>query len=51
MALLRLAAAQSSKLPYYRLKLGSVLEKQIDKCIYLDSDMLCLCDIREIFRY
>ncbi len=42
-------AAQSSKLPYYRLKLGSVLEKQIDKCIYLDSDMLCLCDIREVF--
>ncbi|EDO7682823.1 glycosyltransferase family 8 protein, partial [Campylobacter coli] len=42
-------AAQSSKLPYYRLKLSSVLEKQIDKCVYLDSDMLCLCDIREIF--
>lgn len=42
-------AAHSSKLPYYRLKLSSILEEQIDKCLYLDSDMLCLCDIREIF--
>ncbi|HEC1775557.1 TPA: glycosyltransferase family 8 protein, partial [Campylobacter lari] len=42
-------AAHSSKLPYYRLKLNSILDDEINTCLYLDSDMLCLCDIREIF--
>ncbi|EMS7184487.1 glycosyltransferase family 8 protein [Campylobacter lari] len=42
-------AAHSSKLPYYRLKLNSILDSKINTCLYLDSDMLCLCDIREIF--
>ena len=42
-------AAHSSKLPYYRLKLSSIFSDNIQKCLYLDSDMLCMCDIREIF--
>ncbi|HEF3642038.1 TPA: glycosyltransferase family 8 protein [Campylobacter jejuni] len=42
-------AAQNSKLPYYRLKFISLLDDNVDKCLYLDSDMLCMCDIREIF--
>lgn len=41
-------AAHSSKLPYYRLKFISLLDS-INKCLYLDSDMLCVCDIRELF--
>ncbi len=42
-------AAHSNYLPYYRLKLGAFLEESIEKCLYLDSDMLCLFDIRELF--
>ncbi|WP_254414492.1 glycosyltransferase family 8 protein [Campylobacter jejuni] len=42
-------AAQNSKLPYYRLKFISLLDDNVDKCLYLDSDMLCMCDIRELF--
>ncbi|HEE9102029.1 TPA: glycosyltransferase family 8 protein [Campylobacter coli] len=42
-------AAHSLKLPYYRLKFISLFDDSIDKCLYLDSDMLCMCDIRELF--
>ncbi|MCV3464387.1 glycosyltransferase family 8 protein [Campylobacter lari] len=42
-------AAHSLKLPYYRLKLADIFDENIEKCLYLDSDMLCLCDIREVF--
>ncbi|EAK1936540.1 glycosyltransferase family 8 protein, partial [Campylobacter jejuni] len=42
-------AAHNFKLPYYRLKLSSIFNDDIQKCLYLDSDMLCMCDIREIF--
>lgn len=42
-------AAHSNHLPYYRLKLDSYFDDSIAKCLYLDSDMLCLCDLRELF--
>ncbi|EAI4070715.1 glycosyltransferase family 8 protein [Campylobacter jejuni] len=42
-------AAHSLKLPYYRLKFISLLDDGVDRCLYLDSDMLCMCDIRELF--
>ncbi|TKX34236.1 glycosyltransferase family 8 protein [Campylobacter taeniopygiae] len=42
-------AAHSLKLPYYRLRLSSIFDESIKKCLYLDSDMLCMCDIRELF--
>lgn len=42
-------AAHSNHLPYYRLKLDSYLDDSVTKCLYLDSDMLCLCDLRELF--
>ncbi len=37
-------------LTYFRLKLGSFLPKEIKKVLYLDVDMLCVGDIREIFE-
>ncbi|WP_086240550.1 glycosyltransferase family 8 protein [Campylobacter devanensis] len=42
-------AAHSNFLPYYRLKLKNYLNPIVDRCLYLDSDMLCLCDLRELF--
>lgn len=42
-------AAHSNFLPYYRLKLKNYLNPSVDRCLYLDSDMLCLCDLRELF--
>lgn len=36
-------------LTYFRLKIANVLPQEIQKCLYLDVDMLCLSDIREIF--
>lgn len=42
-------AAHSNHLPYYRLKLDLFLEDNVQKCLYLDSDMLCFCDLRELF--
>ena len=36
-------------LTYFRLKMVSHLPKEIQKCLYLDVDMLCMADIREIF--
>lgn len=35
---------------YYRLKLGSVLKNE-SKCIYLDSDILVLKDLGEMYRW
>ena len=34
---------------YFRLKLASLLPSNIKRCLYMDIDMLCLGDIREIF--
>ncbi len=42
-------AAHTCKLPYYRLRLNLIFDDDVEKCLYLDSDMLCLCDIRELF--
>lgn len=42
-------AAHSNYLPYYRLKMDAFLDREVEKCLYLDSDMLCLFDIRELF--
>ena len=42
-------AAQNNKLSYYRLKFMSFLDDDEDKCLYLDSDMLVLSDLRELF--
>ncbi|BDB66114.1 general stress protein A [Helicobacter cinaedi] len=36
---------------YFRLKIGDVLDPQIQKCLYLDTDTLILSDIREIFYH
>ncbi|MCH5322440.1 MAG: glycosyltransferase family 8 protein [Helicobacter sp.] len=44
----RSGAAHKNYLPYYRLKAFDFI-KDLQKCLYLDSDMLCLCDIRELF--
>ncbi|CAM2942753.1 glycosyltransferase family 8 protein [Helicobacter burdigaliensis] len=38
-------------LAYYRLLIGSVLEKEIESVLYLDVDMLVLSDLREIFTH
>ena len=42
-------AAHSNFLTYYRLKLESYLDPSVDRCLYLDADMLCLFDLRELF--
>lgn len=42
-------AAHSNYLPYCRLKMDAFLNREVEKCLYLDSDMLCLFDIRELF--
>ena len=42
-------AAHSSHLPYYRLKWQDYIKPAPQKCLYLDSDMLVLCDLRELF--
>ena len=34
---------------YYRLKIGSILPKDLRMCLYLDVDMLVLSDIRKLF--
>ncbi len=36
---------------YYRIKLVDFLPKNVDKCLYLDIDMLVLTDLREIFAF
>lgn len=42
-------AAHSNLLPYYRLKLRTFVGEEVSRILYLDSDMLCLFDIRELF--
>lgn len=37
-------------LTYFRLKLASYLPQDIKTCLYLDVDMLCMQDIRDIFN-
>lgn len=44
-------ANHTNHLTYFRLKLASVLPKEIDRCLYLDVDMLVLRDLRELFTY
>lgn len=34
---------------YLRLLIPSLLDKNIDKCLYLDCDMICMGDLRELF--
>ncbi|STQ86610.1 glycosyltransferase family 8 protein [Helicobacter muridarum] len=34
---------------YYRLKIASFLPVNVSKCIYLDCDMICNADIRDLF--
>lgn len=41
---------RNSLLTYFRFKIPSILDTNIDKCLYLDTDMLCLCDINELFN-
>ncbi len=41
-------AAHTYYFTYYRLK-APLLANEFSKCLYLDSDMLCLCDLRELF--
>ena len=36
---------------YYRIKLSQFLPKDVEKCLYLDTDMLVLTDLRELFIY
>ena len=36
-------------LAYFRLKIASCLPQDIKTCLYLDVDMICVADIREIF--
>lgn len=44
------AKLRNSLLTYFRFKIPSILDTNIDKCLYLDTDMLCLCDINELFN-
>lgn len=36
---------------YYRILVDKILPKSIDKILYIDTDMLVLCDIRELFAF
>lgn len=36
-------------LTYYRIKLANFIPQDISICLYLDVDMLVLCDLRELF--
>ncbi len=38
-----------TKPTYYRLLISLILTKY-DKCLYLDGDTICLCDIRELYE-
>ncbi|CBG40340.1 glycosyltransferase family 8 protein [Helicobacter mustelae] len=38
-------------LTYFRIKLASLLPQDLKTCLYLDVDMLCLSDIRELFCF
>lgn len=39
----------SSLATYYRILIDKILPKDIEKLLYIDTDMLVLCDIRELF--
>lgn len=41
--------SQKSMAGYYRILVGEILESSIDKCLYMDADLLVLSDIRELF--
>ncbi|MGI0439783.1 glycosyltransferase family 8 protein [Helicobacter himalayensis] len=43
------AESQKSMAGYYRILVGDILESTIDKCLYMDADLLVLSDIRELF--
>ena len=36
-------------LTYLRLKLARYLPQEVERCLYMDADMLCMGDLREIF--
>ena len=36
-------------LTYLRLKLARYLPQEVERCLYMDADMLCVGDLREIF--
>ena len=42
-------AAHSNFLPYYRLKLRTFVGEEVSRILYLDCDMLCVFDLRELF--
>lgn len=42
-------AAKNNKLSYYRLKMLQFLPREAKVFLYLDSDMLCFTDVRELF--
>ncbi|MWV67537.1 hypothetical protein DCO58_07680 [Helicobacter saguini] len=42
--------ATQSHSAYFRLLIDRILPKNIEKILYLDTDMLVLCDVRELFR-
>ena len=44
-----LGASKKNHLAYYRLLLAQFLPINLKRCLYLDVDMLCLCDLRELF--
>ncbi len=39
----------TNHLTYFRIKLASVLSQEIDRCLYLDIEMLVLCPLEELF--
>lgn len=43
------AESQKSMAGYHRILLGDILESTLDKCLYMDADLLVLSDIRELF--
>ncbi len=40
---------RKSYLPYFRLKISKILDATVEKVLYLDSDIVVNCDLREIF--
>ena len=42
-------AASLNKITYYKMKIASKLDLSINKCLYLDVDMLVFGDLRELF--
>ena len=42
--------ARYSKAAFYRLLIGEVLPFEVKRCIYLDSDVICNLDIKELWQ-